>query len=98
MSVVRSKPVNGIFRTASIPRSAFSLTGFCGTVSMTTPTCGSASRICCATCWPLTRPWSRASTMTTSGFISETLDTARSPAVTTSSILICDCAWSSDLM
>ena len=33
--VVRSKPEKGIFRTLSTPRSALSLTGFCGTVSMT---------------------------------------------------------------
>ena len=51
-----------------------------------------AWRICWATCWPLTRPWSSASTITTSGCISPTLATARSPAVTTSSILICDWA------
>ena len=94
--VVRSKPVNGILRTASIPRSGFSVTGFCGTVSMITPTCGSALRISSATCCPLTRPWSRASTITTSGLISATLAAARSPEVTTSSILIWDWALSSD--
>ena len=37
---------------------------------MMTPTCGSAWRTCCATCCPLTRPWSSASTITTSGRIS----------------------------
>src|SRR6266540_1444649 len=96
--VVRSKPENGIFRTASTPFSAFAFTGFWGTVSMTTATCGSASRIPNATCWPEMRPCSSASTITTSGLYSDAAATARSPAVTTSSILIWDCACSSARM
>src|SRR6266568_1561028 len=98
ISVVRSNPVKGIFRTASMPRSGFWRMGFCGTVSMMVATFGSASRIDWATWLPETRPWSSASTITMSGFRSPTAPTAFSPLVTTSRTLICDWALSSERM
>ena len=65
--VVRSKPENGIFSTASMPAAGSSVTGFCGTVSTITETVGSVRRTCSATCIPETRPCSSASTIRTSG-------------------------------
>ena len=85
--VIRSKPENGIDRTPSIPRAGSGSIGFCGTVRTITGTSRPASRICSTSFGPLTRPWSRASTITTSGRISPIAAIARAPSVSTSSSL-----------
>ena len=50
-----------------MPASGSTSTGFCGTVRTMTGTPSSASWICSTSLGPLIRPWSSASTRTTSG-------------------------------